>query len=65
MLLAQDNRCAACNDALIGRSHLDHCHTTGKIRGILCSGCNIALGHARDDVSRLRLLIAYLEKNGK
>lgn len=41
----------------------DHCHETGKVRGILCHHCNVGLGHAKDDVGALRAWIAYLEKS--
>lgn len=41
-------------------THIDHCHTTGKTRGILCSGCNLGLGHFQDDPSKLQAAIAYL-----
>ena len=41
--------------------HVDHCHTTGRVRGILCARCNHALGHAADSPERLRLLASYLE----
>lgn len=40
---------------------LDHDHGTGRIRGILCMGCNTALGHMADDPVRLRAGAAYLE----
>ena len=66
MLRTQQGRCASCNDALTDKlhgRHIDHCHATGKVRGILCGGCNIALGHAKDDVERLKSLIRYLEKS--
>lgn len=43
---------------------IDHNHTTGQIRGILCSGCNSALGLARDDPSILRALADYLDARG-
>jgi hypothetical protein len=63
MLAAQDGKCAACSDALTpGKAtHVDHCHATGRVRGILCNGCNTALGHAQDDPSRLRALADYLD----
>lgn len=40
--------------------HIDHDHATGKIRGVLCHGCNVAIGHFRDDPELLRKAIAYL-----
>jgi hypothetical protein len=43
--------------------HLDHCHSTGKVRGILCHHCNLMLGNAKDDPERLKAAVAYLERN--
>lgn len=40
--------------------HVDHCHTTGQVRGLLCFNCNALLGKARDDVVVLQNAIAYL-----
>lgn len=42
---------------------VDHCHTTGKVRGILCFSCNITLGHAKDNVKILESMIKYLQQN--
>lgn len=39
---------------------IDHCHKTGKIRGILCSRCNTALGGFNDDIKLLDKAINYL-----
>lgn len=41
---------------------IDHCHKTGKVRGILCDSCNMVLGGAFDDPSVLRSLANYLEE---
>lgn len=41
----------------------DHCHVTGKVRGILCHGCNSGLGYFYENVETLRNAIAYLEKH--
>jgi hypothetical protein len=59
MLKDQRGCCASCGDQL-KRPHLDHCHKTGMIRGILCHHCNIALGMLRDDPIRVMLLLEYL-----
>ena len=42
---------------------VDHCHSTGRIRGLLCSGCNVSIGHAKDNPETLRNLANYLEAN--
>ncbi|MGZ5095548.1 MAG: endonuclease VII domain-containing protein [Burkholderiales bacterium] len=62
MLAAQEGCCAACRTALSDKWVIDHCHTTGRIRGLLCQPCNLILGHARDSTEKLRCLIVYLEK---
>ena len=41
---------------------VDHCHRTGKVRGILCMGCNFSIGHFKDDPEILRRAAAYLEE---
>lgn len=55
----QEGRCRICRDKP-KRPHVDHCHKTNKVRGILCGQCNIGLGMFKDDVKRLRAAIAYL-----
>lgn len=46
----------------IEKIHVDHCHRTGKVRGLLCDQCNIALGMVYDDPARLMGLLEYLLK---
>lgn len=61
-------RCHICQSPLERdhkETHVDHDHTTGKVRGILCRGCNHGLGHFRDSPDALRAAIAYLERSGK
>ena len=65
-LKSQDNRCALCGDDLDEKNkpdspHLDHCHKTNKIRGIVHQHCNHLLGCARDDKAILKKAIIYLE----
>lgn len=63
MLKDQQGRCAICATKPNDNRYLsiDHCHTTGKIRGLLCNNCNAALGLAKDNPDTLRLMIYYLE----
>ena len=42
--------------------HIDHDHSTGQIRGVLCRKCNVALGFVDDNTQKLKNLIKYLEK---
>lgn len=61
----QGMACAGCGVDTPGARdwHTDHCHTTGAVRGILCRGCNLALGHVCDNSETLHNLARYLEKS--
>ena len=64
MLEEQDNSCAICNTHIstqVKNFHVDHCHTTGKVRGLLCSKCNTGLGMYNDDPELFKSAIKYLE----
>lgn len=43
---------------------IDHDHVTGKVRGLLCANCNLALGYVKDDIMTLENMIKYLRENG-
>ncbi|MER5558531.1 endonuclease VII domain-containing protein [Streptomyces sp. NPDC048491] len=43
--------------------HVDHCHQTGRVRGVLCFNCNSAIGKLGDDPDTVRRAAAYLEGN--
>ena len=64
MLQAQDGKCAIClapeAAQFKGVFHVDHCHATSAVRGLLCRGCNHMLGSVGDDPAVLRRAIAYL-----
>jgi len=59
LLKTQDYRCAICFDTLI-TPHVDHDHETNKVRGLLCTNCNLLLGHAEDNVNILSNAVSYL-----
>ena len=54
----QDWVCALCFDR--PTVVVDHCHTTGKVRGLLCRQCNTGIGHLSDSVEMLKKAINYL-----
>lgn len=60
----QDGKCAVCSMQLFGGrdTHIDHCHNTGRVRGLLCIGCNTAIGQVLERPSVLRALADYLER---
>lgn len=51
--------CDICGNRTI-KMAIDHCHKTGRIRGLLCKDCNLILGWVRDDPSRLQDMADYL-----
>ncbi len=61
MVASQQGVCTIC---LKGPAvHVDHCHETGRVRGVLCFNCNAALGQLGDDPDTFNRAIAYLEGN--
>lgn len=59
----QQNKCAICYQ-LCDNFHIDHCHTTQKVRGLLCGACNKGLGLFKDNQSYLANAIDYLNSSG-
>lgn len=61
MLEAQNGVCAVCGGSNKGKGLcVDHDHITGKVRGLLCHKCNLALGMAEDNLETLKNLVTYL-----
>lgn len=70
MLAAQGGACAICARAVLfgaseyaARACLDHCHETGRVRGVLCPHCNLAIGNLRDNPVNCDRAAAYLRKS--
>ncbi|MEW2254386.1 endonuclease VII domain-containing protein [Streptomyces sp. NPDC047869] len=61
MVATQRGLCAICLDA--PAMHVDHCHETGRVRGVLCFSCNAALGQFKDQPEAIRRAAAYVEGN--
>jgi hypothetical protein len=61
MVVSQMGLCVICLKA--PAAHVDHCHKTGKVRGVLCFNCNSAIGKLGDDPDIGRRAVAYLEGN--
>jgi hypothetical protein len=63
MLKDQGSGCAVCHTPFVGFPSVDHCHNSGRVRAILCHGCNTALGFAKDDPEILLALASYAMKH--
>lgn len=61
LLSEQDGKCWICVEHM-APPYVDHCHTSGLVRGLLCGNCNKALGLLKDDPTRLERSIEYLTK---
>lgn len=72
MIKTHSNKCAICGEeetlvqkGKLTRLSIDHCHSTGKVRGLLCSRCNHGIGEFRDSPDLLEKAIDYLKQNNK
>ena len=61
--IKQDGKCAICGEApkTARGLHVDHCHKTGAVRGLLCHGCNVGIGALRDDPEIISKALSYLK----
>lgn len=74
MFIDQGGRCKICNRMITllvvesdknNVAHVDHCHITSIIRGLLCNKCNSALGYFNDDFKLIERAAEYLRTQGK
>ena len=64
MLAEQEGGCAICGEPpKTSALHVDHCHDTGRVRGLLCFRCNSALGNFREDPAILTAALDYLAQH--
>lgn len=65
--ITQTDRCAICGTDRPGikitKWTVDHCHSSGKVRGLLCGSCNLGIGQFGDEPERLRAAAAYIERH--
>jgi hypothetical protein len=66
MWAAQSGACAICDTPFSNRkdAHVDHCHASHRVRGLLCSNCNCGIGQFKDNTTRLLSAVDYLTQNG-
>jgi hypothetical protein len=64
-LARQNNGCAICDQVHSETKRLcvDHCHATGKVRGLLCNSCNLGLGKLGDTIEAIERAAAYLRED--
>lgn len=73
MLKKQSGKCAICKSRIVLRSGrgnvlsacVDHCHNTGKIRGLLCRRCNFGLGSFKESPKNFSSAIRYIKSHSK
>lgn len=66
LLEMQNSRCGICKTSAPsgkGKWHVDHCHSSGIVRGLLCHHCNVGLGYFKDSPEALKAAAEYLEKH--
>lgn len=65
MLSEQKNMCRICGNEFSSSkdTHIDHCHNSNIVRGLLCNGCNLALGQFKDNIDIMENAIKYLQNS--
>ena len=64
MIASQDDLCAICENPMRKKTnrHVDHCHTSGRVRALLCNRCNTILGRMEESPELLRAMASYIER---
>ena len=65
MLVEQNNMCKICSNEFKSTkdTHIDHCHNSDTVRGLLCNSCNMALGQFNDNTDNMDNAIRYLQNS--
>ncbi len=65
LIWKQENKCKICNKFMNGTKerHIDHCHNTKKVRGLLCRDCNLGLGNFKHNSEFLKQAALYCEQS--
>ena len=61
LLEKQSGICRICEKSIVDKFHIDHCHFTNRVRGLLCTACNMGLGLFKDSEKLLERAIKYLK----
>ena len=64
-MLSDQNGCCKICDTKMTKPHVDHCHTTGKVRALLCINCNSSLGQLKEDTKIMQKLIEYVKEHNE
>jgi hypothetical protein len=62
MVDAVGGACELCGTVPDKQLSVDHCHTTGVVRGLLCQRCNMGIGYFDDDIERIAGVVTYLQE---
>lgn len=69
LFASQEHKCAICktteSKGRWGSFHIDHNHSTGKVRGLLCHACNTGIGLMKENIEILKEAVRYLEDDTK
>ena len=61
LIKQQEAKCRICFKDITNKFHIDHCHATNRVRGLLCTNCNMGLGLFKDNTAVLNNAIQYLQ----